>query len=161
MRKKDCKVANTEKELSFAEQARIVIKEREEAESYVMTKPMQRPRANIFSVLLILFIYGAVCFGVAFAIAKLADTKEWSPLVYITTYVIGFCCIARLLCIKLVDCYQHYAKEETRRKCLCKPTCSEYAISVLKKHCLIVALNKIRIRLFITCKGDYKIDLPK
>lgn len=67
----------------------------------------------------------------------------------------------RYIGIKLVECYQHYATEETRRKCMCIPSCSEYAILCLKKFELIYALIKIRKRLFITCKGnDYIIDSP-
>lgn len=67
----------------------------------------------------------------------------------------------RFIGIKTVECYQHYAKEITRRKCLCVPSCSEYAILCLKKYELIHALLKIRKRLFVTCKGfEYKIDNP-
>ena len=53
----------------------------------------------------------------------------------------------RFLGIKAVECYQHYAKEETRRKCLCVPSCSEYAILCLKKYELIKALLKIKKRI--------------
>lgn len=67
----------------------------------------------------------------------------------------------RFIGIKIVECYQHYAKESTRRKCLCVPSCSEYAIICLKKYELIYALLKIRKRIFVTCKGsDYIIDNP-
>lgn len=67
----------------------------------------------------------------------------------------------RFLGIKIVECYQHYAKEETRRRCLCIPSCSEYAILCFKKYELIKALIKIRKRLYVTCRGnDYVIDLP-
>ncbi len=67
----------------------------------------------------------------------------------------------RFLGIKFVECYQHYSKEETRRRCLCVPSCSEYAILCFKKHLFIHALIKIYKRLFVTCKGeDYKIDWP-
>lgn len=67
----------------------------------------------------------------------------------------------RYIGIKLVECYQHYANEETRRKCLCIPSCSEYAILCLKKFELIYALIRIRKRLFVTCRGNkYIIDYP-
>ena len=67
----------------------------------------------------------------------------------------------RFLGIKVVECYQHYSKEETRRRCLCVPSCSEYAILCFKKYFFIYALTRIYKRLFITCKGeDYKIDWP-
>jgi putative component of membrane protein insertase Oxa1/YidC/SpoIIIJ protein YidD len=67
----------------------------------------------------------------------------------------------RFLGIKVVECYQHYAKEETRRRCLCVPSCSEYAILCFKKYFFIYAIMKIYKRLFKTCKGEnYKIDWP-
>lgn len=65
------------------------------------------------------------------------------------------------LLISLVQLYQHYAPETVRRKCLCKPTCSEYAILALRKYNTYVALQKIYRRLFVTCRGiHYQIDYP-
>lgn len=79
----------------------------------------------------------------------------------ILVYVLITETFLRILCIKIIECYQHYAKESTRRKCLCVPSCSEYSIICLKKMELIYALIKIYKRLFITCKGiDYIIDNP-
>lgn len=68
----------------------------------------------------------------------------------------------RFCFILLVKYYQATAKEETRRKCKCIPSCSEYAILSLKKiFPLIAALLKIRKRLYFTCNGDgYKVDFP-
>jgi len=63
--------------------------------------------------------------------------------------------------VKLIECYQHYAKTETRRRCRCVPSCSEYAILCLKRYELIKALIKIGKRLFGTCKGsEFIIDMP-
>ncbi|MBO5712845.1 MAG: membrane protein insertion efficiency factor YidD [Clostridia bacterium] len=68
----------------------------------------------------------------------------------------------RFCFIILVKRYQAVAKEETRRRCKCVPSCSEYAILSLKKiFPLLLALLKIRKRLFKTCNGEeYKIDFP-
>ena len=67
----------------------------------------------------------------------------------------------RFLGIKTVECYQHYAREETRRKCLCVPSCSEYAILCFQKYELVYALLKIRKRLYVTCQGfEYIVDNP-
>ncbi len=68
----------------------------------------------------------------------------------------------RFCLTEAVKCYQHYAKEETRRLCKCIPSCSEYALISLKRvFPLIVALLKIRKRLYVICDGgDYKIDFP-
>ncbi len=83
---------------------------------------------------------------------------------------LGMCCLLcyltvdtlllRLLFIKLVRCYQHYAKEELRRFCMCVPSCSEYAVAVLKKYPLCIAVYKIVRRLKVTCDGEKKIDMP-
>ncbi len=68
----------------------------------------------------------------------------------------------RLCFIILVKYYQKTAREETRRRCLCIPSCSEYALISLKKlFPIIFALLKIRKRLYATCDGkEYKIDFP-
>jgi len=92
----------------------------------------------------------------------LLSLKLWLQILVSVLFMI---CITefygRLLGIKIVECYQHYASEATRRKCKCVPSCSEYAILCLKKYELIYALLKILKRLFVTCKGfDYIIDDP-
>ncbi len=68
----------------------------------------------------------------------------------------------RICLILIVKRYQASAKEETRKRCKCVPSCSEFAILSLKKiFPLLLALLKIRKRLFKTCNGDgYKIDFP-
>lgn len=68
----------------------------------------------------------------------------------------------RYCLIQAVKCYQHYAKDETRKRCLCIPSCSEYAIISLKRiFPLIIALIKIKNRLYVTCDGqEYKVDFP-
>ena len=68
----------------------------------------------------------------------------------------------RFCFVVLVKYYQAVAKEETRRRCQCIPSCSEYAILALKKvFPFIRALLKIRKRLYKTCNGEeYKIDFP-
>ncbi len=137
------------------------LKEQQEVQAYVQNKPLIKPKTNIITILLIIFCYGGFSYLTAFGSVSLFHIKFRIPLVYIASFSISFLYIARLLCIKLVECYQHYAKEETRRKCLCKPTCSEYAIIVLRKDILLVALFKIAKRLFKTCKGGiYKKDEP-
>ncbi len=68
----------------------------------------------------------------------------------------------RLCLILTVKCYQRYADEKTRRRCKCIPSCSEYALLVLKKcYPLLLAALKIRKRLYKTCNGEeYKVDFP-
>ncbi|MEY8309334.1 membrane protein insertion efficiency factor YidD [Erysipelotrichaceae bacterium 51-3] len=67
----------------------------------------------------------------------------------------------RAILIEMVRIYQRLAPERIRRRCLCMPTCSEYALLVLETEKLPQALRKITIRLHRTCKGSiYKIDRP-
>lgn len=63
--------------------------------------------------------------------------------------------------IGAIRLYQRYAPERVRRKCLFKPTCSEYAILAIEKYGVIQGLHKSYIRLFKKCRGRiYRIDDP-
>ena len=48
--------------------------------------------------------------------------------------------LAKPLLIQAVQLYQAFAREETRRRCKCFPSCSEYAIESLEKHGLLKGL---------------------
>lgn len=98
-------------------------------------------------------------FGIGYA--ALHFLRFLSPVwCYIVSYAVFGLLLLRLFLIKLVECYQHYAKEELRRFCMCMPSCSEYAIAVLKKYPIFVAIFKIIFRLTVTCDGEKKIDPP-
>ena len=63
--------------------------------------------------------------------------------------------------IGAIRLYQRYAPEDIRRRCLFKPTCSEYAILVIQKYGVIRGMAKAYVRLFKKCKGRiYRIDEP-
>ena len=128
---------------------------------YVLTKIMQRPKTNIFTIIILILGYIVTSFLLSFFVVKLFAVERLNFLIYIGVYIVVGLISSNFIAIKAVECYQHYAKEETRRRCMCKPTCSEYAIAVLKKHFILIALRKIKVRLFSTCKsGNYKIDMP-
>lgn len=62
---------------------------------------------------------------------------------------------------QLVQIYQHYASERTRRQCQCMPTCSEYALLALDKYWWGKAVWLIIKRVTYTCqKPGYKVDYP-
>jgi len=68
---------------------------------------------------------------------------------------------AKFFLIGMVKLYQRYATEDVRRRCLFKPTCSEYAIMSLQKYGMIIGLYKTYIRVFKKCRGNiYRIDYP-
>jgi len=63
--------------------------------------------------------------------------------------------------IGAIRLYQRYATEDIRRRCLFKPTCSEYAILAIQKYGVIRGMMKAYIRLLKKCKGRiYSIDEP-
>ena len=135
--------------------------EQERLRKYIQSRPIPRPKTTIPSVLAWVFIYFAVSFVAAIAIIYAFQIENYKWLPYLVSYIVFAFLFLKKICIKSIECYQHYAKEETRRKCVCIPSCSEYSIAVLKKYNIFKALNKIRIRLFKTCGGyGYMRDEP-
>ena len=128
---------------------------------YQNTRVLPRPKTRIINVVILSLMYFALisfCIGLncIVNIPILYEVLCSIPVYYLITEF-----SLKYIGIKIVECYQHYATEQTRRKCLCVPSCSEYAILCLKKYSLIHALTKIRKRLFVTCKGyDFIIDQP-
>lgn len=139
---------------------------RAEARDYVLNTPMVRPTTTVFAPIALILCVVAVGIAVGFVIAEIigrhAVYGEISTLgVVIGVVVFLILCTVKPLLVLCIRCYQHYAPEILRRSCLCKPTCSEYAIIVIKRYCLVKALFLIYVRLFRTCTGkDYKIDFP-
>lgn len=128
---------------------------------YVFEKSLIRPRTNLWTIGLIMFFYFVAAFLLGYSTISILNLEKWNTSIYVTSYLLCFAIITKFLAIKSIECYQHYAKLTTRRKCLCMPTCSEYAIAVLKKYPIFIAIPKIKKRLLKTCKGDfYKIDPP-
>jgi len=130
-------------------------------EDYQIKRILSIPKTNkmmLFGWIVLLLALVVLCI----VLGALLLNKLCLRIVIITVLlVVVFESYGRFLGIKAVECYQHYASEETRRRCLCVPSCSEYAILCLKKYGLIRALHKIRKRLYVTCQGsDYVIDWP-
>ncbi len=141
-------------------------KSQAEARDYVLNQPLNRPTTTIYAP--IFFTLSVIISGIVtgFVVANIADRYFAEAKINTLTIIISISALLLLCAIKhililCIRCYQHYAPESLRRSCLCKPTCSEYAIIVIKKYCLIKALWLIYIRLFKTCTGKtYKIDFP-
>ena len=127
-------------------------------EKYQQTRSLPRPKTTKLTVTryaLGLFVLLGIFLGIVFALAR---WEIWIAIVVSTIFGIGLIELyGRLLAIKAVECYQHYAKEEVRRRCKCVPSCSEYTILCLRKYELFYALAKIWKRLFATCKNVYYI----
>lgn len=135
--------------------------EQKKLAKYVREKPLSRPKTNIAILLFWILGYLFISFLGANAVITLSRITTFKWLIYVLSYLIFGFAFLKKVCIKAIECYQRYAKEETRRKCVCIPSCSEYSIAVLKKYNVFKALNKIHTRLFKTCGGyGYMRDEP-
>ncbi len=126
-------------------------------EEYV-NRELERPKTTYAAPI------GMALLMIVFPFVMFLITK-FSGVLHSSAFLVPFCLISelillRILLIKAIMCYQHYASEKLRRYCKCMPSCSEYAIAVLKKYLLPVAIYKIIRRLRVTCDGEMKIDLP-
>lgn len=132
-----------------------------ELQAFLEHRQLVRP--NVRAIHLILFGLFALLLAIADVIASIFLIDALWLIVFVNViFIILFIeIVIRFFFILSIKCYQHYAKEETRRRCLCIPSCSEYSIICLKKYPLFFAALKIRKRLFKTCKGTmYLIDKP-
>lgn len=120
-------------------------------EKYAMERTLPRPKTNAWTISLLVLTYLLFSFFAAFTLICFFEISGYRWAVYLLSCVVFALMFLKIFCIKLIECYQHYAKEETRRRCICVPSCSEYAIAVLKKYNVFKALHKIRIRLITTC----------
>src|SRR4030042_4277778 len=136
-------------------------KEQDIAEEYVNNRRLERPDTDIkkgFKCALLFLATNAL--GSAFIYAFLewlgaysflpqkiyifaVDYPTWTKLlIYAIVNFIGFMICFKIVVIYSVRLYQHYAKEELRRRCLFKPTCSEYLILAVQKLGVIKGLYK-------------------
>ena len=80
---------------------------------------------------------------------------------YLLCYLIVICILSKKITINLLHLYQHYSSENVRRRCLLKPTCSEYALLSINKNGVFIGIIKTLIRLKLKCRGNvYYIDEP-
>ena len=136
-------------------------KGQKELESIVDKRVLNRPRTTKFSVFLLIIIFVALIITIPLVALNIHLSQLFKSLIIVAGELIMVETLLRLILIKIVRCYQHYASEKMRRRCLCIPSCSEYTIAVLKRFPLSIALLKTRKRLFKTCKGElYLIDKP-
>ena len=131
-------------------------------EEFVTKRELNRPDTQKWQVVLLFSVLPLPLFCSLLILFLWRTAVILKIFVFLLLILSTFELYVRFCLLQAVQCYQHYAKEETRRRCMCVPSCSEYAIICLKKiFPLAVALIKIRIRLYRTCKGDdYKLDFP-
>ena len=137
-------------------------KRQKKLEKIVNSRVITRPKVKKWQVIL---YFVALPFLLSFSILFIIKCNEKLILKIIFSLLLVVIILEiymRFGLIISVKCYQKYAKDETRRRCKCIPSCSEYAVICLSKiFPLIAALIKIKKRLYITCDGeDYKVDFP-
>ncbi|MDL2252166.1 membrane protein insertion efficiency factor YidD [Odoribacter sp. OttesenSCG-928-J03] len=154
--------------------------EQDISEAYVCNRELNRPDLNIrkairnvtiivlatilVALILNYFFYSLDLF--TYLPLKMQKFQSDNPKLFffLFSFSLGFLIFLmflRKILIGMVKLYQHYAPEEVRRRCLFKPTCSEYTILALKKYGVIIGLYKAYIRIFKKCRGNiYRIDYP-
>ena len=132
-----------------------------ELEIFVNNRRLNRPRTTKFLVFFLFLIYVLLTIGGILAPILFRLDFLFTLLFILIFEMVLIETFLRFSLIELIKCYQHYASEITRRRCLCIPSCSDYSIACLKRYPLSFAFFKIGKRLFKTCKGEmYLIDKP-
>jgi putative component of membrane protein insertase Oxa1/YidC/SpoIIIJ protein YidD len=140
--------------------------EQEEAWHYVCQRVLERPSTSILIVSRNIFVFLITNTLFTLVTYMLFAKYAMKPILLISILfsiymLFGLSLFSKKAIIGLVKLYQHYAPERIRRKCLFKPTCSEYMILALEKYGLIKGLYKSIYRLFFKCSGFfYSIDYP-
>ena len=128
-----------------------------EAELYAKTHTLVRPKLNWLKCIFFLFI--VLSSNVSCVV--LLRTSVFHLIVIVLC--VNLCILMLLLkhiCRFIIKCHQRYAPDHIRRRCKCKPSCSEYALLALDKYNIFKALVLIYNRCRYTCRGAYKIDYP-
>lgn len=131
-------------------------------EQFVCQRQLKRPNTKKWHVILLFSIVPLLLLCVALFFFIWQTSTVYRLLVFVLLLLFIFELYVRFCLVQTVKCYQHYAKDVIRQRCMCVPSCSEYAILCLERiFPLVIALIKIRKRLYKTCKGeDYKLDFP-
>jgi len=139
--------------------------EQDIARDYCLNHKLIRTKANILTFLLWILVIEVISIVVAYILYRLFHwfgitfSISFSTL-YLLISAIMLLIFLKKISILLIEMYQYYASDETRRKCTMMPSCSEYALLALKKHNVFKGLYKTHIRLTTKCNGSYIIDYP-
>ena len=130
------------------------------AESYRKTHYLARPRTSILHVILYCLIFKVLSLSFSAILVFFAKVPGglwlWDDMI---TLVLVFA-FAKQILLTLIECYQHYAPEHVRRKCVFMPSCSMYAMLAIHKYNLFKAVHMIIGRLN-RCNGPVcSIDYP-
>ena len=128
----------------------------------ITNRKIERPsiKMGCIAFLSLIFILCVIFVIWLFTTTKLNEFYKW--IAFFMFLIFFFEAYLRFVLVQIIKLYQRYAKEEIRRRCKCLPSCSEYAIiSLCKIFPLVVAIIKIKNRLFNTCSPiKYTLDYP-
>ncbi len=131
----------------------------EQIRDYCIHHKLVRPKINLTKALFIGLSVLLCNVVVSYVLSQSALFNQWICLDILTNAELVI--FGKQILKFIVCCYQHYAPEETRRKCTCKPSCSEYALLALNKYLWPKALWKIYHRVTYTCaQPGYHLDYP-
>lgn len=126
---------------------------------YCHNHPLSRPQVDLYKVTGGVAIVECLILAVSLLVHRLGIMSIWECEDGLHWLLILLC--GKTICKTAVKLYQRYASEETRRKCRCMPSCSEYALLALDKYWWPKALWLIYRRLTHTCmQPGYKVDYP-
>ena len=144
------------------------------AESYVLDRILYRPDTDVKKALKYVGIYILISNAVAslsFAVLSKLGIFSYLPerlnlfhtnhsklfifLYFLMIFFITALIVMKKAVIGAIKFYQHYTPEQIRRRCLFKPTCSEYAILAVQKYGVVKGLYKAYIRLFKNAKERF------
>lgn len=143
--------------------------EYEEAKDYCYNRILERPNVTYKKVIALFFLYVIIkiifsffsCLFFAGFDLNLVNLKKFFLFYFIVTIVFSIFFLRKFF-ILFIQLYQKYASDSTRRKCCCKPSCSEYSILVIAHYGAIIGSIMAFKRMFITCSGEsFYIDYPK
>lgn len=126
---------------------------------YCQHRLLSRPKVDLHKVIVGVVVIECLMLAVSWFVHRLGILSIWECEDGLHWLLILLC--GKTICKTAVKLYQQYASEETRRKCRCMPSCSEYALLALDKYWWPKALWLIYRRLTHTCmQPGYKVDYP-
>lgn len=116
-------------------------------------------RKAIMRVILVamLSVICVPCIG--WIIDRIFETSQRMLFSVLLVLLFDIIIFGRWIAIWFVTVYQNKAKIETRMKCCCEPSCSEYAILAFEKYGLVYGGTKA-IKRMRRCRPPGKIDYP-
>lgn len=127
---------------------------------YQSNRLITRPNTTIWTTLCKTIIFIAGVIAISLIINGLINANiEFYNIVLVVAMLSTLVFFKKIL-ILYIELYQHYASEEIRRRCVCQPSCSDYAIMALEKYNVIKAIGLIYKRLRRCYGNELIIDYP-